>query len=123
MQIPAQEFLARCHVLVPVNGGARENWPRVGLEAMATGVPIVTQNQWGWREMIRHGVTGFLCDTDRELAYWTAHLAYDERRRLVMAEAARAHVKKLADPNTLIPRWQTLFESLVSTASSLPSVA
>ncbi|MBC7338225.1 MAG: glycosyltransferase family 4 protein, partial [Clostridia bacterium] len=48
-EIPVQEFLARCHVLMPVNGGARENWPRVGLEAMAAGVPIVTQNQGGWR--------------------------------------------------------------------------
>ena len=27
---------------------------------MAAGVPIVAQNDWGWREMIEHGVTGFL---------------------------------------------------------------
>ncbi len=110
--IPAQEFLVRCHVLMPINGGARENWPRAGLEAMAIGVPIVTQNQWGWREMIRHGVTGFLCDNDQELAYYAAHLAYDERKRLTMAEAARAHVEKLADPQEILAGWQWLFDSL-----------
>jgi len=84
----------------------------VGLEAMAAGVPIVTQNQWGWREMVRHGVTGFLCNGDQELAYYTAHLAYDERRRLTMAEAARAHVERLADPETILAGWQRLFDSL-----------
>jgi glycosyltransferase involved in cell wall biosynthesis len=111
-QVPTQEFLGRCHAMLCINGGARENWPRVGLEAMAAGVPIVTQNQWGWREMVRHGVTGFLCNGDQELAYYTAHLAYDERRRLTMAEAARAHVERLADPETILAGWQRLFDSL-----------
>ncbi|MGQ9822760.1 MAG: glycosyltransferase [Thermogutta sp.] len=111
-QISAQEFLSRCHVLVPINGGARENWPRIGLEAMGAGVPLVVQNQWGWQEMIRHGVTGFLCDNDQELAYYTAHLAYDERKRLVMAEAARAHVERLADPETILAGWRQLFDTL-----------
>jgi len=98
--------------MLSINGGARENWPRIGLEAMAAGVPLVVQNQWGWREMVRHGVTGFLCDSDQELAYYTAQLAYDERKRLVMAEAARAHVERLADPETILAGWRQLFDSL-----------
>ncbi|GAB6184615.1 glycosyltransferase family 4 protein [Thermopirellula anaerolimosa] len=111
-EISTQEFLSRCHVLLAINGGARENWPRVGLEAMAAGVPLVVQNQWGWREMVRHGATGFLCDNDQELAYYTAHLAYDERKRLVMAEAARAHVERLADAETILAGWRRLFDFL-----------
>ena len=39
-QIPVAEFLGRCHAMLGLNGGARENWPRIGLEAMAAGVPI-----------------------------------------------------------------------------------
>lgn len=73
--IPVQQFLANLHCLLPVNGGARENWPRAGLEAMAAGVPVVTQNDWGWTEMIEHGETGFLADNDCELAHYTALLA------------------------------------------------
>lgn len=111
-EISTQEFLSRCHVLLAINGGARENWPRIGLEAMAAGVPIITQNQWGWREMIKHGETGFLCNNDQELAYYAAHLAYDERKRLRMAEAARAHVERLADAETILAGWQRLFDSL-----------
>ena len=45
---------------------------------MAAGVAVVTQNDWGWREMIEHGVTGFLGGCDEELAHYTAMLAYDE---------------------------------------------
>ena len=76
MAISVQQFLSTLHCLLPVNGGARENWPRAGLEAMAVGVPIVAQNDWGWREMIEHGVTGFLGSNDCELAHYAACLAY-----------------------------------------------
>lgn len=104
----AQAFLSSLHAMVPVNGGAQENWPRVGLEAMAAGVPIVAQNQWGWREMIRHGETGFLCDTDEEFAYHVARLAYDEPLRLRMAEAARDALATLVNPDAIVQAWMEL---------------
>lgn len=108
----AQAFLSSLHALVPVNGGAQENWPRVGLEAMSAGVPVVTQNQWGWREMIDHGRTGFLCDTDEDLAYYTAMLAYDEPLRLRITQNARAElVEKLANPATITEQWRSVLES------------
>ena len=43
MALSAQDFFRQLHCTLPINGGARENWPRVGLEAMAVGVPIVAQ--------------------------------------------------------------------------------
>jgi hypothetical protein len=69
MAIPVRQFLSTLHCLLPINGGACENWLRAGLEAMAAGVPIVAQNDWGWHEMIEHGVTGFLGSNDCELAH------------------------------------------------------
>ncbi|MDR0610919.1 MAG: glycosyltransferase [Planctomycetaceae bacterium] len=54
---------------------------RAGLEAFATGVPVVAQNDWGWKEMIEHGQTGFLGSNDQELAHYTAVLAHDEKLR------------------------------------------
>ena len=106
------DFLGRCHALVGLNGGARENWPRVGLEAMAAGVPLVCQNLWGWREMIVDGETGFLTDSDDEMAFRLAQLAHDEPLRQRMARAARAHVEQLSDPVRLGRQWKELFESL-----------
>ena len=98
---------------MPINGGARENWPQAGLEAMAAGVPIVTQRNWGWEEQIQHGVNGYLGSTDEELSHYAAELAYNERKRLrIVKNARRILVEKLANPRTLAAAWKKLFESL-----------
>ena len=115
MALPARDFFRQLHCTLPVNGGARENWPRVGLEAMAAGVPIVAQNNWGWREMIEHGVTGFLGSCDEELAHYSATLAYDEDLRMNMVHAARERlVGELANPEVLWAGWKQLFESIAT---------
>lgn len=110
---PAAEFLRTLHCLLPINGGAQENWPQAGLEAMASGVPVVTENRWGWTEMIRHGETGYLADSDEELVAYAERLAGDEAHRLAIARQARAALEEeLADPPTLWRQWQELFEGL-----------
>jgi hypothetical protein len=111
-QLAVGDFLGRCHALVGLNGGARENWPRVGLEAMAAGVPLICQDLWGWKEMIVDGETGFLASNDEEMAYRLAQLAYDEPLRLRMLRAAWRHVEDLADPGRIGREWRELFESL-----------
>jgi glycosyltransferase involved in cell wall biosynthesis len=108
----AQAFLARLHCLVQMGGTAVENWPRVGLEAMAAGVPVVTDNKGGWTEMIEHGATGFLCDDERDFARGVADLAGDEALRMKDAASARAAVERLADPGALGGQWRELFNSL-----------
>jgi glycosyltransferase involved in cell wall biosynthesis len=108
-----QEFFSKLHCMLQVNGQAEENWPRSGLEAMASGVPIVAQNRWGWKEMIRHGETGLLADSADELAYAAARLAYDEDFRLQIAHRARrALEEELADPAAIWSGWQRLFERM-----------
>jgi hypothetical protein len=111
-QIQVPEFLGRCHAMLGFNGGARENWPRIGLECMAAGVPLVCQNQWGWKEMISDGITGFLAGGDEELAFRLAQLAYDEELRQTMIQRARAHVHDLACPERIGKQWLRLFASL-----------
>lgn len=111
--IPAQLYFSSLHCTMPINGGARENWPRAGLEAMAIGVPIVAQNSWGWREMIEHGVTGFLGTEDEELAHYASILAWDEDRRIKMAAAARDRlISELADTGDIWSKWLNLFQQL-----------
>ena len=43
-----------------------EGQPRVMLEAMACGMPIIGSNVPGINNLIKHGVTGYLCDTDEK---------------------------------------------------------
>ena len=107
----APDFLASLHALVQINGGAQENWPRVGLEAMATGVPLIVQDKWGWREMVCCGETGFLCSEDpNEIAARVTRLARDEDLRLRMARNARRHLETaLVDPEAIWAGWKRLF--------------
>ena len=121
-----QQFFSRLHVMIQASDAARENWPRSGLEAMAAGVPIVAHNAWGWQEMIRHNFTGFLADTEEEMAYYAARLAYEEGLRQFLARSARQHLlENLANPETVWSAWQRVFRSLQnpspSPESTLPS--
>ncbi len=110
---PVPEFLRSLHVLTPLTGGAIENWPRVGLEAMAGGVPIVVENLGGWSEMILPGKTGYLVENRRQWAEAVRRLAADDEHRHQLAQAAREYLQvELADPERIWPRWQQLFEGL-----------
>ena len=80
---------------------------------MAAGVPIVAQHDWGWREMIVHGETGFLGSCDEELAHYAASLAYDENLRLKICKNARERlVDDLAKQENIWQGWERIFHAL-----------
>ena len=107
------EFLSKIHVLAPGFGCCTENWPRVGLEAMAAGVVVVAENKGGWKEMIDTGITGWLCDTWQETSYRIAQMAYDPCLRDEIVHDARDQLEcVLANPNTIWAGWEKLLGSL-----------
>jgi glycosyltransferase involved in cell wall biosynthesis len=109
----AGDFLARLHCFVHAADGAIENWPRVGLEAMATGVPLVVDNRGGWTEMIRHGQTGLLCNDEDEMVEEISRLARDSQYRRSIVEQAREAVENdLAGPEQWWQQWKELLETL-----------
>jgi glycosyltransferase involved in cell wall biosynthesis len=104
-------FLRSLHCLVQL-GDATENWPRVGLEAMASGVPVVADRRGGWREMIRDGETGFLVSDAEEAIDATCRLSSNEAIRLEIAERARIAVEDMTDESLLWVLWNNLFTKL-----------
>lgn len=107
-----QDFFAAIHALVPGFGAlAAENWPRVGLEAMAAGVPIVAENRGGWPELL--GDAGILVDSIDEQAYRVGRLAYDEQYRIGVINAQHWRLNAIAEPEGIAKQWTTLFQSLV----------
>lgn len=112
---PPLDFLRMLHCMAQRNGKAVENWPRVGLEAMAAGVPIVAEARGGWTEMIEHQQTGFLADSPEEFVAHIAHVQNDEALRIEIAKAARRHLEQsLAEPESVWEGWKTLFETITS---------
>ena len=79
---------------------------------MAAGVPLVCQNAWGWKEMIEDGRTGFLTNSDEEMAFRLAQLAYDEDLRQAIIAAGHSHVQQPGQPGPHRPAVAGLFASL-----------
>lgn len=63
------------------------------VEAMAAGCVPVVINCGGQREIVEHGVSGFLWETLEELKGYTASLARDATLRARMSEAARERAR------------------------------
>jgi glycosyltransferase involved in cell wall biosynthesis len=108
----AQEFLHSLHCMVHRSGGARENRPRVCLEAMACGVPVVAENECGWPELIKHGKTGFLCDSHDDFVKYVKLLAEDEKLRRKVAKRARRRLSAVADNMAIGEQWVEILEGL-----------
>lgn len=70
--------------------GQRQGCPNASLEAMAMGLPVVAQPDGGIAEQVRHGVTGYLAETEADMAEHTATLLQDEALRTRLGEAGRA---------------------------------
>lgn len=63
------------------------------VEAMAAGCVPVVINKGGQRELVEHGVNGFLWDTLEELKEYTSTLVNNKSLRARMAEAARTSAR------------------------------
>jgi glycosyltransferase involved in cell wall biosynthesis len=82
------DLYSRIHVLIHKTGGSRENWPRAILEAVASGVAVIAEDDWAMPQLIENGVTGFLCRSSDEMSYRASQLAFDEPLRKRMVHAA-----------------------------------
>jgi glycosyltransferase involved in cell wall biosynthesis len=107
----AYEAIDLCLVASRDEGG-----PRAVLEAMATGVPLVTTRVGQATDLVRHGENGWMVevgDVDA-LALWAGHVAAasdDELERVRVAGRATAEANSYP---ALRPRWRALLEGFVA---------
>jgi glycosyltransferase involved in cell wall biosynthesis len=97
-------------VLQPMD--TTENWPRVGLEAMSSGSVLIVDDRGGWRRMIDHGKTGWLCSNPREFIYGASQMAFEPNMRADMAAAAKDRLSVLAGRIASIETWTNVFEEI-----------
>ncbi|MFM0513861.1 glycosyltransferase [Paraburkholderia sp. RL17-373-BIF-A] len=70
-----------------------EGMPIALIEAQAAGLPAVASRIVGNRDVIVHGVTGFLANDDEQLEHYTRQLIDDAELRQRMGAAATAHAR------------------------------
>jgi glycosyltransferase involved in cell wall biosynthesis len=122
--IPYRHVLARTraelgrayHALdVYLVSSRQEGGPKAVLEAMATGVPLVTTRVGQAQELVEHGRNGLLADVEDvdELAGNAARVLGDAALAASLREAGRATAERYALEN-LDHEWAPLFEGFVS---------
>lgn len=110
-EVSQQDFYKHCEIVLQPTD-TTENWPRVGFEAMASGSVLIVDNRGGWRQMVQHGTTGWLCNHERDFIYYASKMAYEPNLRADMAEAARVRGLELGGLEASVASWEEVFEEL-----------
>jgi UDP-glucose:(heptosyl)LPS alpha-1,3-glucosyltransferase len=92
-------------------------FPNAALEAMASGLPLVTSRQCGAAELIEQGSTGYVCDALDIAGLGAALGQFDRSSAAKMGSRARAQAMHygLADMGE---RLVTLYQSLLDTSQT-----
>lgn len=92
-----------------------EGGPKSVLEAMASGVPLVTTRVGQAADLVQHGTNGFMTEQEdaARLAQWTEHVLHlEEGTRGALITAGR----QTAEENSYesqIPLWRTFFDGYI----------
>lgn len=96
-----------------------ESYPRVTLEAMAAGLPLISTPVWGIREQVRENVNAFHYEPGdvAKLADHMAHLIEDDGLRSRFAERSTVVFESLPDYDFMLDQYGRLIEQAVGTRS------
>ena len=97
-----------------------EGLPNAVLEYMAAGVPTVARRVGGTEEVVRHGDTGLLVDSDdpADLAASIERLLVDEQARAAMGRHARALVAREFTVHACVRRHEAYHSRLLAKSAS-----
>jgi glycosyltransferase involved in cell wall biosynthesis len=96
-----------------------ENFPVTMLESMSHGVPCLAMRGDGFRfhtanaEIIRHGVDGFLADSDEDFCMQLEKLLQNPQALRTAGKAARATVERQYTWDQHLDRYEDLFDELI----------
>jgi hypothetical protein len=105
------DFYKHCEIILQPSD-TTENWPRIGFEAMASGSVLIVDNRGGWKNMVIHGKTGWLCNHARDFIYYASKMAYEPNLRMEMAHEARLRGLELGGLHSSIASWQEVFAQI-----------
>ena len=107
------------HAKVFILPSLYEGHPKVLIEAMACGMPIIGANTPGIREMIQHQDNGFLCGTDvKSIRKAIITVLGDHKLRQRIGNNARKHaVTKFSLNHIIAPLELTTLKELIATTT------
>ncbi|MCG8649918.1 MAG: glycosyltransferase, partial [Pirellulales bacterium] len=110
-ELSQRDFYRQCDIILQPTDTI-ENWPRIGLEAMASGSVLIVDNRGGWCQMVEHGVTGWLCDDDEDFVRYATRMAQNKQERLAISRAARDRLVQIAGRRSCAESWCSVLAQL-----------
>jgi glycosyltransferase involved in cell wall biosynthesis len=93
-------------------------WPEpfglVMVEALACGTPVLAFRHGSVPEVLEHGVTGFICDTEDEMVDAVARIGEIDRSR------CRAEVERRFTPAAMADAYERVYERLIEEHQAAP---
>jgi glycosyltransferase involved in cell wall biosynthesis len=113
----AYEAIDLCLVTSRDEGG-----PRAALEAMATGVPLVTTRVGQAADLVRHGENGWLVESEDVdgLVLWSVHVADARPDELEPVRRAGRETAEQSSYDALRPAWRRLLDGFVALPEDAP---
>lgn len=103
-----------------VLSSAWEGLPNSVMEAMASGVPIVSTDAGGVRELLRPGKGGYIVPT-RDPAALSARMidlmTMGEEERLQLGKAGRERIAGCFDNERVVDRWEVMIRQVIRSAA------
>jgi len=90
-----------------------DNMPNAVLEAMAAGLPVITNNVGAIPEMIKHGQDGLIAQSDDEYVSFMVELMNQEQRRRQIGLAARRRIETDFAWDRVILKYLDLYQTLL----------
>ncbi len=101
-------FLSQFSIFVMFSG--RQGCPNAILEAMAMGLPIISNDSGGVRELVKDRVNGYVVSSPKQMAERVIQLQKNKTRRERMATASQAFAAKKFSLQTMAERYGRLLD-------------
>ncbi|SAK90648.1 group 1 glycosyl transferase [Caballeronia catudaia] len=87
-----------------------EGMPIALIEAQVAGIPAVVTDVVGNRDVVQHGLTGFVASSEEEMAKCIAILRDEPALRARMGAAARASASKRFSMDAIFRQWLSMYQ-------------
>ena len=93
-----------------------ESFGLAALEAMACGVPCVTSNTGGLKELVADGISGYTADVGdiNKMAELAVSILQDNKRKEKLSASSKAYAFEHFHINKVIPQYINLYEEVLS---------